>query len=118
MKNTRKIRLALETHRYAPELNKLHVIVNGVTVKELPAGGVTDFVTAKKRYFRATDQFIRYAEMHISYENPEYAYLTQVRKGRINNFRDLLKIKRELLKAKNIPGEKVVCKIKTRTLFN
>ncbi|WP_234917469.1 hypothetical protein [Aeromonas caviae] len=72
----------LEVHRYAPELNKLHLRNRQM----LPAPDITTIKEAKARLF---GRWLPGHQVTISVHHPDYVNLSRLYRGRLTNLTDL-----------------------------
>ncbi|HEH9439310.1 TPA: hypothetical protein SIA39_001279 [Aeromonas sobria] len=97
----------LEVHRYAPELNKLH-LRNRQT---LPASGITTIKQAKARLF---GRWQPGHQVTITVSHPDYINLSRLYRGRLAN---LTKLPAQLAKVRqrhNVPGTIIDIQIRYR----
>ncbi|WP_421248936.1 hypothetical protein [Aeromonas jandaei] len=97
----------LEVHRYAPELNTLH-LRNRQT---LPAPGITTIKEAKARLFR------RWQPGHqvtITVSHPDYINLSRLYRGRLTSLTELPEHLARLRQRHNAPGTIIDIKMKYR----
>ncbi|MDY7783957.1 hypothetical protein UW989_09195 [Aeromonas caviae] len=87
----------LEVHRYAPELNKLH-LRNRQT---LPAPGITTIKEAKARLFR---RWLPGHQVTITVSHPDYVNLSRLYRGRLVNLSELPEHLTRLRQRHNMPG--------------
>lgn len=87
----------LEVHRYAPELNKLH-LRNRQT---LPATGITTIKEAKARLF---SRWQPGHQMTITVSHPDYVNLSRLYRGRLASLTDLPEHLARLRQRHNVPG--------------
>lgn len=87
----------LEVHRYAPELNKLH-LRNRQT---LPAPGITTIKEAKAHLFGCWQP--RH-QVTITVSNPDYVNLSRLYRGRLASLTDLPAHLNKLRQRHNVPG--------------
>ena len=87
----------LEVHRYAPELNKLH-LRNRQT---LPAPGITTIKEAKARLFSRWQQG---HQVTITVSHPESLNLSRLYRGRLASLTDLPEHLTRLRQRHNVPG--------------
>lgn len=80
----------LETHQYAPELNKIVFYRGG----ELSAPHITTIKDARKKYFKPV-QFTRVCIMGSHYPAP-YKSLNRTMWGAVDNYSQVIKVKRDL----------------------
>ncbi|MFM5439174.1 hypothetical protein ACET9K_06865 [Aeromonas enteropelogenes] len=88
---------ALEVHRYAPELNTLH-LRNRQT---LPAPGITTIKEAKARLF---SRWQPGHQVTITVHHPDYVNLSRLYRGRLANLTDLPEHLIRLRQRHNEPG--------------
>ncbi|MCK2071958.1 hypothetical protein [Aeromonas caviae] len=88
---------ALEVHRYAPELNTLH-LRNQHT---LPAPGITTIKEAKARLF---SRWQPGHQVTITVSHPDYVNLSRLYRGRLANLTDLPAHLARLRQRHNVPG--------------
>ena len=87
----------LEVHRYAPELNKLH-LRNRQT---LPAPGITTIKEAKARLFGCWQPG---HQVTITVSHPDYVNLSRLYRGRLASLTDLPEHLARLRLRHNVPG--------------
>ncbi|MGL6007256.1 hypothetical protein [Aeromonas sobria] len=87
----------LEVHRYAPELNKLH-LRNRQT---LPAPGITTIKEAKARLF---SRWQPEHQITITVSHPDYINLSRLYRGRLTSLADLPAHLTRLRQRHNVPG--------------
>ncbi len=98
---------AIETHKYAPELNKL-VFSNGATFN---TPGLTSIKAIREKYFRPAKAG-KYAT--VKYTHDKHACLTSVNSGFLKDgYRTLQSVLLTLKTKHNIPGGVYKIKIKT-----
>ncbi|WP_447825530.1 hypothetical protein [Aeromonas salmonicida] len=88
---------AIEVHRYAPELNKLH-LCNRQT---LPAPGITTIKEAKARLF---GRWQPGHQVTITVSHPNYVNLSRLYRGRLTNLIVLPEHLTKLRQRHNVPG--------------
>lgn len=91
---TRLIR-GLEAHRYAPELNRLH-LRNRQT---LPAPGITTIKEAKAKLFGCWQP-----GHQVTISHPDYINLARLYRGRLTNLAELPAHLTRLRQRHNVPG--------------
>ncbi|WP_440893858.1 hypothetical protein [Aeromonas dhakensis] len=87
----------LEVHRYAPELNKLHLRNSQM----LPAPGITTIKEAKVRLF---GRWLPGHQVTITVSHPDYVNLSRLYRGRLANLTDLPEHLTRLRQHHNVPG--------------
>ncbi|MGX5836005.1 hypothetical protein ACWIJ6_17950 [Aeromonas piscicola] len=87
----------LEAHRYAPELNKLH-LHNRQT---LPAPGITTIKEAKARLF---GRWQPEHQVTITVSHPDYISLSRLYRGRLESLAELPEHLARLRQRHNVPG--------------
>ena len=87
----------LEVHRYAPELNRLH-LRNRQT---LPAPGITIIKEAKARLF---GRWQSGHQVTITVSHPDYVNLSRLYRGRLANLAELPAYLTRLRQRHNVPG--------------
>ncbi|CAJ1841532.1 hypothetical protein ACB295_11565 [Aeromonas caviae] len=87
----------LEVHRYAPELNKLH-LRNRQT---LPAPGITTIKEAKARLF---GRWQPGHQVTITVSHPDYVNLSRLYRGRLASLTELPEHLTRLRQRHNVPG--------------
>ena len=87
----------LEVHRYAPELNKLH-LRNRQT---LPAPGITTIREAKARLF---GRWQPGHQVTITVSHPDYVNLSRLYRGRLTSLTELPEHLTRLHQRHNVPG--------------
>ncbi|HDO1322888.1 TPA: hypothetical protein P2R03_004460 [Aeromonas veronii] len=88
---------ALEVHRYAPELNTLH-LRNRQT---LPAPGITTIKEAKARMF---GRWQPGHQVTITVSHPDYVNLSRLYRGRLVTLTDRPEHLTKLRQRHNVPG--------------
>ena len=96
-----KIKLALERHLYAPELNKLHIIRNNKTLGILPAPNNTDF----KSFFKKANTFVKNAFVTFKYKSD---WSDRTYSGSFVSYSSLKKVLNELKSKHNVANEVTV----------
>ncbi len=91
---------ALEVHRYAPELNTLH-LRNRQT---LPAPGITTIKEAKARMFGSWQPG---HQVTITVSHPDYVNLSRLYRGRLVTLTDLPEHLTKLRQRHNVPGTRI-----------
>jgi hypothetical protein len=97
----------LEVHRYAPELNKLH-LRNRQT---LPASGITTIKEAKALLFG------RWQPGHqviITVSHPDYISLSRLYRGRLTSLTELPAHLTKLRQHHNLPGIRIDIQLRYR----
>ncbi|HHQ4663400.1 TPA: hypothetical protein ACSPZY_003865 [Aeromonas veronii] len=97
----------LEVHRYAPELNKLH-LRNRQT---LPALGITTIKEAKARLF---GRWLPGHQVTITVSHPDYVNLSRLYRGRLTNLTDLPAHLTRLRQRHNVPGTRIDIELRYR----
>lgn len=97
----------LEVHRYAPELNKLH-LRNRQT---LPAPGITTIKQAKARLFGRWQPGY---QVTITVSHPDYITLSRRYRGRLASLTDLPKHLARLRQRHNVPGTRINIELRYR----
>ncbi|WP_429220521.1 hypothetical protein [Aeromonas veronii] len=87
----------LEVHRYAPELNTLH-LRNRQT---LPAPGITTIKEAKARLFSCCQPG---HQVTITVSHPDYVNLSRLYRGRLASLTELPEHLTRLRQRHNVPG--------------
>ena len=87
----------LEVHRYAPELNKLHLRNRQM----LPAPGITTIKEAKARLFSRWQQG---HQVIITVSHPDYINLSRLYRGRLTSLADLPEHLTRLRQRHNVLG--------------
>ena len=87
----------LEVHRYAPELNKLH-LRNRQT---LPAPSITTIKDAKARLF---GHWQPRHQVTITVHHPDYINISRLYRGRLTSLTDLPEHLTRLRRHHNVPG--------------
>ncbi|PTT52144.1 hypothetical protein [Aeromonas sp. HMWF015] len=98
---------ALEVHRYAPELNKLH-LRNRQT---LPAPGITTIKEAKAHLF---GRWQPGHQVTITVSHPDYINLSRLYRGRLVNLADLPEHLTKLRQRHNVPGTRIDIELRYR----
>ncbi|MEH8202695.1 hypothetical protein Q7I36_14800 [Aeromonas veronii] len=97
----------LEVHRYAPELNKLH-LRNRQT---LPAPGITTIRQAKARLF---GRWQPGHQVTIIVSHPDYINLSRLYRGRLADLADLPAHLTKLRQRHNVPGTRITIELRYR----
>ncbi|MFB2713825.1 hypothetical protein ACE1BU_23725 [Aeromonas veronii] len=97
----------LEVHRYAPELNTLH-LRNRQT---LPAPGITTIREAKARLF---SRWQPGHQVTITVSHPDYVNLSRLYRERLVTLADLPAHLNKLRQHHNVPGTRIDIKIRYR----
>ncbi|HAT1553092.1 TPA: hypothetical protein I8X56_003901 [Aeromonas hydrophila] len=97
----------LEVHRYAPELNKLH-LRNRQT---LPAPGITTINEAKACLLGRWQQG---HQVTITVSHPDYVNLSRLYRGRLANLTDLPEYLTRLRQRHNVPGTRIHTQLRYR----
>jgi hypothetical protein len=87
----------LEVHRYAPELNKLH-LRNRQT---LPAPGITTIKEAKERLF---GRWQPGHQVTINVSHPDYVNLSRLYRGQLASLTELPEHLTRIRQRHNVPG--------------
>ncbi|MGL4916970.1 MAG: hypothetical protein ACRC5D_12125 [Aeromonas allosaccharophila] len=87
----------LEVHRYAPELNKLHLRNRQL----LPAPGITTIKEAKARLF---GRWQPGHQVTITVSHPDYVNLSRLYRGRLTNLTELPEHLTRIRQRHNVPG--------------
>lgn len=87
----------LEVHRYAPELNKLHLRNR----QQIPASGITSIKEAKAKLF---GRWQPGHQVTITVSHPEYINLSRLYRGRLSHLADLPIHLTRLRQRHNVPG--------------
>ena len=97
----------LEVHRYAPELNKLHLRNRQM----LPAPGITTIKEAKARLF---GRWQPGHQVTITVSHPDYINLSRRYHGRLTSLTDLPEHLTRLRQRHNVPGTRIVIELRYR----
>jgi len=97
----------LEVHRYAPELNKLH-LRNRQT---LPVPGITTIRQAKAHLF---SRWQPGHQVTITVSHPDYVNLSRLYRGRLVNLTDLPAQLTRLRQRHNVPGTRIDINLRYR----
>ncbi|MGL6419548.1 hypothetical protein ACSZMW_17955 [Aeromonas allosaccharophila] len=98
---------SLEVHRYAPELNKLH-LRNRQT---LPVPGITTIRQAKARLF---GRWQPGHQVTITVSHPDYVNLSRLYRGRLANLTELPEYLTKLRQRHNVPGTRINIQMRYR----
>jgi hypothetical protein len=98
---------ALEVHRYAPELNKLHLRNRQM----LPAPSITTIKEAKARLFGRWQQG---HQVTITVSHPDYINLSRLYRGRLTSLADLPAHLTRLRQRHNVPGTRINIQLRYR----
>ncbi len=97
----------LEVHRYAPELNKLH-LRNRQT---LPAPGITTIKEAKARLF---SRWQLGHQVTITVSHPDYVNLSRIYLGLLASLTELPEHQTKLCQRHNVPGTHIDIQLRYR----
>ncbi|HDX8370997.1 TPA: hypothetical protein RQN12_001962 [Aeromonas dhakensis] len=97
----------LEVHRYAHELNKLHLR----NCQTLPAPGITTIKQAKARLF---GRWQPGHQVTITVSHPDYITLSRRYRGRLASLTDLPKHLARLRQRHNVPGTRINIELRYR----
>jgi len=97
----------LEVHRYAPELNKLH-LRNRQT---LPAPGITTIKEAKAHLF---GRWQPEHQVTITVSHPDYIILSRLYRERLASLTDLPEHLTRLRQRYNVPGTRIDIQLRYR----
>lgn len=84
------MKMIIETHAHAPELNKILFVKHGETVAVKKAPGVTTIKEARAVYFQKVTPG-RVATVSSAHDYPNYMWLNRQAQGRISSYTELLK---------------------------
>ncbi|MGE6138913.1 hypothetical protein [Aeromonas rivipollensis] len=98
---------ALEVHRYAPELNTLH-LRNRQT---LPAPGITTIKEAKASLF---GHWQPGHQVTITVSHPDYINLSRLYRGRLASLAELPEHLTRLRQRHNVPGTRIDIQLRYR----
>lgn len=84
------MKMVIETHAFAPELNKILFVKHGETVAVKKAPGVTSIKEARAVYFQKATPG-RVATVSSAHDNPNHKWLNRQAQGRISSYAELLK---------------------------
>ncbi|QCG48470.1 hypothetical protein [Aeromonas schubertii] len=90
----------LEVHRYAPELNALHLRNRQM----LPAPGITTIKEAKACLF---GRWLPRHQVTITASHPDYVNLSRLYRGRLANLTELPAHQARLRQRHNVPGTRI-----------
>lgn len=85
------MKLSIETHKYAPELNKILFVRDRRVVSSLSAPGVTSIRQAREKFLKP-QSFARVATVTTHYPE-KWERLNRTHKGLIRSYADLLDFK-------------------------
>jgi len=115
------MKLTVETHKYAPELNRVHFVnKNNLIIATLPAPGITSIAQARRKLFPSVVPS-KVAIVTASYDKPEYQWLDSSRSGRFQNYAQLKSFVKMFAESKKggplldgsyLPDAKIKVKIK------
>lgn len=88
------MKIAIEKHSYAPELNKVMILRGKRVVSSFPAAGVTTIKEARQKFF-APVQTGRTVKISTEYPAP-YKSLDRVYRGRVSGFNDVIRFRDQL----------------------
>jgi hypothetical protein len=109
------MKLAIERHRFAPELNKVFFLnKQGEVIARRHAPGVTCIRQWREKFKPATPT--RIAIVTSQYAEPSLRWLDKKRTGRINSLSDALQAKREM-RSKVLPDAEVKVSCKTKLVW-
>lgn len=103
------MRIVLERHRYAPELNKAHIGPNGTVV---PAPGCESIREVRQTLFSPVKRSGRHVVLSTHYPQ-EKAWLNRQHAGFCNNLRELSN-HLHALRAGLVPGLGATVKVRSR----
>lgn len=83
------MKIILERHRYAPELNTAHILRKGRVVAVLPAPGVTSIKEARAKLFPRIPEPFRAADYASHYPAPQ-KWLERQYRGRVASYQNAL----------------------------
>ncbi|URC22799.1 hypothetical protein KASHIRA_02250 [Serratia phage vB_SmaM-Kashira] len=83
------MKMVIEIHAYAPELNKILFVKHGETVAKKAAPGIESIRAARAVYFQPITPG-RVATVSSSHGDPKYAGLNRSARGRISSYTELL----------------------------
>ena len=92
--------IGLEVHRYAPELNKLHLRNR----QPLSAPGITTIKEAKARLF---GRWQPGHQVTITVSHPDYVNLSRLYRGRLASLTELPEHLNRLRQRHNVPGTRI-----------
>ena len=96
------MKLVLETHRYAPELNRV-IMPNGSTIRVPNASTIRD---ARFQLFKRLP-VAKLARVTVTHTSDEHKSCDKVYTGRINSLQKLLEFKRRLVEKHNLPDAEI-----------
>lgn len=83
------MKIAIEVHNYAPELNKVHFLdKQGNQISYVSAPGITSIRAARENMFNPVKPG-KVARVTATYADPQYSWLDSVRCGRFNSYAEL-----------------------------
>lgn len=97
----------LEVHRYAPELNKLHLRNH----PSLPAPSITTIKEAKARLF---GRWQPGHQVTITVSHPDYINLSRLYRGRLTSLTDLPEHLTRLRQRHNVPSTRIDIELRYR----
>ena len=97
----------LEVHRYAPELNTLHLRNRQM----LPAPGITTIKEAKTRLF---GRWQPGHQVTITVSHPDYVNLSRLYRGRLASLSELPVHLARLRQRHNVPGTRIDIELRYR----
>jgi hypothetical protein len=105
------MKIILEVHRYAPELNKAYLVKHGQTVATMKTPGCKSIAEVRREYFAPLKHTGRFVMLHA--ENvPEHASANRTRSGFCNDMHSLKGALKVFRGYHNLPGCKHVVKTK------
>jgi hypothetical protein len=113
--SSKTMKLAIEVHKYAPELNKAFFLNNrGEIVACRPAPGIVSIRQFRDKFKPAKP--VRCAWVAHSYSDRSLQWLDRVRSGVVQSYADALRVKRDV-QAKVLPDAQVAVTCKTRLVW-
>ncbi|WP_429047473.1 hypothetical protein [Aeromonas hydrophila] len=97
----------LEVHRYAPELNKLHLRNRQM----LLAPGITTIKEAKARLF---GRWQPGHQVTITVHHPDYTNLSRLYRGRLTSLTELPELLTRVHQRHNVPGTRINIELRYR----
>lgn len=109
------MKIIIERHAYAPELNKIHFVKNnGEKIGSISAPGVTTINEWRNK--NAPTQPVIFASLSTHYPKPEHKWLERTHSGLVSHRSKALEFKRNL-EAKLVPGVGAEVQVQTRQVF-
>lgn len=97
MKASNKMKFLIETHSYAPELNKFAIIHNGNVGNFIPCSGLTTIKQVREKFFKKPS-FKKHCKIIKTFDDLNInTTCTETKKGCFDNYKSVLVVKRHLI---------------------